>query len=218
MGTENIRVNAIAPGVVLSERVRRSSCAKTTRLKKSILGASEPEDVAPMALYLASDESRKVTGAILPMEAAPARSDRPLRPRPRQRALGGGPESLDLVAHALDLVVRQQRRPAERQRIVVLAGQGLDLHRKPERPPRGPAGRDHAVMRQQAGASPLERVERIGRTARACRRWHRARSGSSAPGRRDHVVEGRDVAARDRERGRRRSGGRGRSRRPPAAR
>jgi NAD(P)-dependent dehydrogenase (short-subunit alcohol dehydrogenase family) len=30
---------------------------------------SEPDDVAPMALYLASDESRRVTGAILPMDS-----------------------------------------------------------------------------------------------------------------------------------------------------
>ena len=37
--------------------------------KKSLLGASDPEDVAQMALYLASDESRRVTGAILPMDS-----------------------------------------------------------------------------------------------------------------------------------------------------
>jgi enoyl-[acyl-carrier-protein] reductase (NADH) len=37
--------------------------------KKSLLGASDPEDVAQMALYLASDQSRRVTGAILPMDS-----------------------------------------------------------------------------------------------------------------------------------------------------
>lgn len=66
---KKIRVNAIAPGVVLSERVR-ALVDETDRIyRKSILGPSEPEDVAPMALYLASDESRKVTGAILPVDS-----------------------------------------------------------------------------------------------------------------------------------------------------
>jgi NAD(P)-dependent dehydrogenase (short-subunit alcohol dehydrogenase family) len=66
---QNIRVNAIAPGVVLSERVRNLLRDDDPLKKKSILGVSEPEDVAPMALYLASDESRRVTGAILPMDS-----------------------------------------------------------------------------------------------------------------------------------------------------
>jgi len=65
----DIRVNAIAPGVVLSERVRDLLRDDDPLKRKSILGVSEPEDVAPMALYLASDESRKVTGAILPMDS-----------------------------------------------------------------------------------------------------------------------------------------------------
>jgi NAD(P)-dependent dehydrogenase (short-subunit alcohol dehydrogenase family) len=65
----DIRVNAIAPGVVLSERVRNLLRDDDPLKRKSILGVSEPEDVAPMALYLASDESRKVTGAILPMDS-----------------------------------------------------------------------------------------------------------------------------------------------------
>jgi NAD(P)-dependent dehydrogenase (short-subunit alcohol dehydrogenase family) len=66
---QNIRVNAIAPGVVLSERVRKLLRDDDPLKKKSILGVSDPEDVAPMALYLASDESRRVTGAILPMDS-----------------------------------------------------------------------------------------------------------------------------------------------------
>ena len=65
----NIRVNAIAPGVVLTERVRALLRADDPLFKKSLLGASDPEDVAQMALYLASDQSRRVTGAILPMDS-----------------------------------------------------------------------------------------------------------------------------------------------------
>jgi NAD(P)-dependent dehydrogenase (short-subunit alcohol dehydrogenase family) len=65
----NIRVNAIAPGVILTERVRALLREDDPIFEKSLLGASEPEDVAQMALYLASDESRRVTGAILPMDS-----------------------------------------------------------------------------------------------------------------------------------------------------
>jgi NAD(P)-dependent dehydrogenase (short-subunit alcohol dehydrogenase family) len=66
---KNIRVNAIAPGVILSERVKALLSADDPLFKKSLLGPSDPEDVAQMALYLASDESRRVTGAILPMDS-----------------------------------------------------------------------------------------------------------------------------------------------------
>ena len=65
----NIRVNAIAPGVILTERVKALLRADDPIYQKSLLGASDPEDVAQMALYLASDESRRVTGAILPMDS-----------------------------------------------------------------------------------------------------------------------------------------------------
>jgi NAD(P)-dependent dehydrogenase (short-subunit alcohol dehydrogenase family) len=64
-----IRVNAIAPGVILTERVKALLREDDPIFKKSLLGASTPEDVARMALYLASDESRKVTGAILPLDS-----------------------------------------------------------------------------------------------------------------------------------------------------
>jgi enoyl-[acyl-carrier-protein] reductase (NADH) len=40
-----------------------------TNSRRTLLGASDPEDVAQMAVYLASDESRRVTGAILPMDS-----------------------------------------------------------------------------------------------------------------------------------------------------
>jgi NAD(P)-dependent dehydrogenase (short-subunit alcohol dehydrogenase family) len=66
---KNIRVNAIAPGVILSERVKALLRDDDPLFKKSLLGPSDPEDVAQMALYLASDESRRVTGAILPMDS-----------------------------------------------------------------------------------------------------------------------------------------------------
>jgi NAD(P)-dependent dehydrogenase (short-subunit alcohol dehydrogenase family) len=66
---QGIRVNAIAPGVILSDRVKAMLTDDDPILGKSILGPSEPMDVAQMALYLASDASRRVTGAILPMDS-----------------------------------------------------------------------------------------------------------------------------------------------------
>ena len=51
----NIRVNAIAPGVILTERVKALLREDDPIYQKSLLGASDPEDVAQMALYLASD-------------------------------------------------------------------------------------------------------------------------------------------------------------------
>jgi NAD(P)-dependent dehydrogenase (short-subunit alcohol dehydrogenase family) len=69
LAPHRIRVNAIAPGVILTERFRALMRADDPLYKKSLLGASEPEDVAQMALYLASDASRRVTGAILPMDS-----------------------------------------------------------------------------------------------------------------------------------------------------
>jgi NAD(P)-dependent dehydrogenase (short-subunit alcohol dehydrogenase family) len=67
-----IRVNAIAPGVVLTERVRALLREDDPLLLKSPLGASRPEDIAALALYLASDDSRQLTGAIVPLDGGAA--------------------------------------------------------------------------------------------------------------------------------------------------
>ena len=64
----NIRVNAIAPGVILTDRVRAMLPLNDPVRVKTPLGPSEPEDVTPLALYLASDESRQMTGMILPLD------------------------------------------------------------------------------------------------------------------------------------------------------
>lgn len=63
-----IRVNAIAPGVALTERARRriteSNVAAdlTFRWEDYPFAMGEPDDIANVALFLASDESRMVTG------------------------------------------------------------------------------------------------------------------------------------------------------------
>ena len=68
----NVRVNAIAPSATMTARVRALVAGNPalTRLADShLLGLIEPEDIANAALYLASDESRMVTGQILPVDS-----------------------------------------------------------------------------------------------------------------------------------------------------
>jgi NAD(P)-dependent dehydrogenase (short-subunit alcohol dehydrogenase family) len=67
-----IRVNAIAPGAILTERVRKFIEADPNVAKMAgnhLLGTGEPEDIANMALFLASDEARIITGAIFPVDS-----------------------------------------------------------------------------------------------------------------------------------------------------
>ena len=67
-----VRVNAIAPSATMTARVRAlvAGNAALTKLADShLLGLIEPEDIADAALYLASDESRMVTGQVLPVDS-----------------------------------------------------------------------------------------------------------------------------------------------------
>ena len=63
-----VRVNVLAPGVVLSERVRAMIPPEDPIYRKMLLGPAEPADVAELVVYLASDESRRMTGAVLRLD------------------------------------------------------------------------------------------------------------------------------------------------------
>jgi NAD(P)-dependent dehydrogenase (short-subunit alcohol dehydrogenase family) len=67
-----VRVNAIAPSATMTDRVRAlvAGNASLSKLADShLLGLIEPEDIANMAVFLASDESRMVTGQVYPVDS-----------------------------------------------------------------------------------------------------------------------------------------------------
>jgi NAD(P)-dependent dehydrogenase (short-subunit alcohol dehydrogenase family) len=68
----SIRVNAIAPGITMTPRVRahlESSPGVAELAGRHLLGTVEAADVANMAVFLASDESRVVTGQVISVDS-----------------------------------------------------------------------------------------------------------------------------------------------------
>lgn len=65
-----IRANVISPGLVLTERMlaRYGDRLDLVKPKNTPFGAAEPEDVAAVALFLASDASKTITGALIPCD------------------------------------------------------------------------------------------------------------------------------------------------------
>ena len=75
-GRQGVRVNAICPGLILTDRIRaRMGTGLMEQAATSGFSADshpfamgEPEDIAHIALFLASDESRMIHGATIPAE------------------------------------------------------------------------------------------------------------------------------------------------------
>jgi NAD(P)-dependent dehydrogenase (short-subunit alcohol dehydrogenase family) len=72
-GPAKIRVNAIAPSVTLSDRVKKmldgSSKATEELAATHLLGLGQPIHIANMVVYLASDESTITTGQVIPVDS-----------------------------------------------------------------------------------------------------------------------------------------------------
>ncbi|WP_375308497.1 SDR family oxidoreductase [Bradyrhizobium sp. A11] len=74
VGPDRIRVNAIAPGMVVTERQRRlwypdEKVIAEIRSRQAVPDAVTPEDIANMALFLASDDSQRITGQCFRVDA-----------------------------------------------------------------------------------------------------------------------------------------------------
>jgi NAD(P)-dependent dehydrogenase (short-subunit alcohol dehydrogenase family) len=69
----NVRVNAIAPSATMTDRVRGRLESGNPRVAKlaaaHLVGLIEPADIANMAVFLASDESRMITGHVYPVDS-----------------------------------------------------------------------------------------------------------------------------------------------------
>ena len=69
---QRVRVNAIAPSATMTERLKklvRLNPAVNQLAESHLLGPIAPEDIANAALYLASDESRAMTGHIMAVDS-----------------------------------------------------------------------------------------------------------------------------------------------------
>lgn len=75
VGSDRIRVNAIAPGMVITERQRKlwypdeRVIAEIRSTRQAVPDAVTPEDIASMALFLASDESQRITSQCFRVDA-----------------------------------------------------------------------------------------------------------------------------------------------------
>jgi len=72
LGPQNIRVNSLAPGLVETEGTRASGNAegefKNYAVSRTPLGrVGAPDDIARVAVFLASDDSAWITGEVLPV-------------------------------------------------------------------------------------------------------------------------------------------------------
>jgi 3-oxoacyl-[acyl-carrier protein] reductase len=82
LGPRKIRVNAIKPGLIDTEDTHAmgvigNDLEKQTVAQTPLGRTGQPEDIAPVAVFLASDESRWFTGDTLAVSGALAKADTP---------------------------------------------------------------------------------------------------------------------------------------------
>jgi len=81
LGANGIRANAIAPGAVAGDRIRRvfagrsqlsgrslEEVQKEAFAQQSIDGFIDPKDIAQLAVFLASDAAKSISGQVLPID------------------------------------------------------------------------------------------------------------------------------------------------------
>ena len=67
-----VRVNAIAPSATMTDRVKKLVAGNPALSKMAdshLVGLIEPEDIAHMALFLASDHASKISGHVYPVDS-----------------------------------------------------------------------------------------------------------------------------------------------------
>lgn len=66
-GKKGIRCNTISPGLILTDTLKRASPELLTLMSRHILTPmlGEPEDIAALAAFLASDDSRYINGELI---------------------------------------------------------------------------------------------------------------------------------------------------------
>jgi NAD(P)-dependent dehydrogenase (short-subunit alcohol dehydrogenase family) len=69
-GSQNIRVNAVLVGPTLTRDIMARTEQVQRLVEEAPLGQLHtPDDVAAAVYFLASDEARRITGALLPLDA-----------------------------------------------------------------------------------------------------------------------------------------------------
>ena len=67
VGPSGIRVNAVSPGVVMTDMMKGFSAEDVAALRDEtpLMTLGTPEDIAEAVLYLSSDKARFITGQVL---------------------------------------------------------------------------------------------------------------------------------------------------------
>jgi len=85
-----IRVNAIAPGGIRTERTAKNIAALSHAAATQgahVLGIGSPKDVAETALFLASEQSRYITGIVLTVDGGWCAASPGVQAKPRKNAM-----------------------------------------------------------------------------------------------------------------------------------